>query len=173
MDTYLGYTLDELKLMFSYDQETGKFVNLKTGNRILDFKYAMRDKSGNPNTLYLTRLAVAVVEGDFLDPCYVVRCKDGNLYNLAYSNLMVIHDNEKNPKNEGYKFVETATRGVFHNPTTKMFVVRRGSNQAVYRTFDYKEAVVVRKEWELDKTTHVWDKTVPDWLRLQLMSASS
>ena len=171
MDTYLGYTLDELKLMFSYDQETGKFVNLKTGNRLLDFKYAMRDKSGNPASLLLNRLAVALVEGNFIDPMYVVKFKDNNPYNLTYDNLLVVHNSEKNASVGGYKFVETATRGVFHNPTTKMFVVRRGSNQAVYRTFDYKEAVVVRKEWELDNTIHVWDKTVPDWLRGQLKSA--
>lgn len=165
MDTYLGYTLDELKLMFSYDQETGKFVNLKTGNKVLDFKYSMRDKSGKPVSLLLNRLAVAIVEDSFIDPLYVVKFKDSNPYNLAYDNLLVVHDSERNPSLGGYKFVETATRGIYHNPTTKMFVVRRGSNQAVYRTFDYKEAVVVRKDWEADRLHHVWDKTVPDWLR--------
>lgn len=173
MDTYLGYTLDELKLMFSYDQETGKFVNLKTGNRILDFKVSMRTKEGDCSSLSLNRLAVAIVEDDFPEPDYVVKFKDSNPYNLTYSNLVVVHESENNTRySQDYKFVETATRGVYHNPVTKMFVVRRGRNQAVYRTYDYKEAVVVRKEWEIDPKTHIWDKTVPYWLKSELSTTN-
>jgi hypothetical protein len=52
------------------------------------------------------------------------------------------------------------------------FVVRRGSKQAVYRTYSYDEAVVVANEWLKDKTIHRWDNSYSSSIKATLESLS-
>jgi len=167
---YQGYTVDELKTKFDYDPHSGRFTNKVTGNYIYDFKTSIRtgDKSKKPTTLSLARVAVAFVEGEFLDDDFVVKNKDDNRFNLAYDNLVVVHRTELNLPLVSSNVVETATEGVFYNHATSTYIVRRGPVQAVYRSPSYMEAVAIRKEWEEDNEIHKWDTTVPLWLRESL-----
>jgi hypothetical protein len=107
---------------------------------------------------------VWLVDGKLVPEGYVVKFKDTNHYNLAYDNLVVVPAGEANKPTDSSKFVETATKGVFYNQETRVFVVRRGAKQAIYRTLDYKVAVAIRKEWELNKSVHRWDNSLPSWV---------
>lgn len=164
---YHGYTVDELKDKFDYEPRSGRFTNKMTGNYIYDFKVSIRsgDKSKKSTTLSLSRVAVAFMEGEFLSEDFVVKYKDDNRYNLTYDNLVVVHKTELNLPVTSSNVVETATEGVFYNHVTSMFIVRRGTLDAIYRTPNYKEAVAVRKEWEENDEIHKWDFTVPLWLK--------
>jgi len=163
-EQYNGFTLGDLKLTFNYDPISGRFINKRTGNLVYDFKMNIRNPEGKSVTLMLPRVAVWLVEGHPVADGYVVKFKDTNHYNLAYDNLVVVPAGEANKPTDNSKFVETATRGVFHNQETGVFVVRRGAKQAIYRTLDYKIAIAVRKEWELNKSVHRWDNSLPDWV---------
>lgn len=166
---YQGYTVDELKTKFDYDPHSGRFTNKVTGNYIYDFKLPTRHKdTKNPTSFMLSRIALAFVEGEFLDDDFVVKYKDDNRYNLAYDNLVVVHMSEVNKPITSLNVVGTATEGVFYNQATSTYIVRRGPLQAVYRSPSYMEAVAIRKEWEEDNEIHKWDTTVPLWLRESL-----
>ena len=163
-DTYHGFTIEDIKASFDYNPVCGKFINKRTGNLVYDFKINIRNPDGKTVTLMLPRVAVWLVDGRLVAEGYVVKFKDTNHYNLAYDNLVVVPAGEVNKPTDNSKFVETATKGVFYNQETRVFVVRRGAKQAIYRTLDYKVAVAIRKEWELDKTVHRWDNSLPDWV---------
>ena len=163
-DTYHGFTIEDIKASFDYNPVCGKFINKRTGNLIYDFKINIRNPDGKTVTLMLPRVAVWLVDGRLVAEGYVVKFKDTNHYNLAYDNLVVVPAGEANKPTDNSKFVETATKGVFYNQETRVFVVRRGAKQAIYRTLDYKVAVAIRKEWELDKSVHRWDNSLPDWV---------
>jgi len=163
-DTYHGFTIEDIKASFDYNPVCGKFINKRTGNLVYDFKVNIRNPDGKTVTLMLPRVAVWLVDGRLVAEGYVVKFKDTNHYNLAYDNLVVVPAGEANKPTDNSKFVETATKGVFYNQETRVFVVRRGAKQAIYRTLDYKVAVAIRKEWELDKTVHRWDNSLPSWV---------
>lgn len=165
MGSYLGFSRDDLVAMFDYDPIEGIFTRKSDGRKLLDFKYACRDSQGNSVTLYLHRVACVLVDNLFLSDDDCVRFKDGNRFNMAYDNLVVAKRAGDNEPVSEHKYVETATEGVFYNPKSQLFVVRRGATQAIYRTFSYKEAIFVRKEWELDNKVHRYDFTMPDWFK--------
>ena len=163
-ESYLGFTIEDIKSSFDYDPDSGRFTNKRTGSLIYDFKINIRNPEGRSVTLMLPRVAVWLVDGKLVAEGYVVKFKDTNHYNLTYDNLVVVPAGEANKPTDNSKFVETATQGIFYNQETRVFVVRRGPKQAIYRTFDYKVAVAVRKEWELNKSVHRWDNSLPNWV---------
>lgn len=163
-DSYQGFTIEDIRSSFDYEPVCGKFINKKTGNLIYDFKINIRNPAGKTVTLMLPRVAVWLVDGKLVPEGYVVKFKDTNHYNLSYDNLVVVTAGEANKPVGDSKFVETATQGVFYNQETRVFVVRRGAKQAIYRTLDYKVAVAIRKEWELNKSVHRWDNSLPSWV---------
>ena len=163
-DSYQGFTIEDIRSSFDYEPICGKFINKKTGNLIYDFKINIRNPTGKTVTLMLPRVAVWLVDGKLVPEGYVVKFKDTNHYNLSYDNLVVVPIGEHNKTSDKGKFVETATQGVFYNQETRVFVVRRGAKQAIYRTLDYKVAVAIRKEWELNKSVHRWDNSLPSWV---------
>ena len=163
-ETYFGFTIEDMESIFDYDPVCGKFMNKRTGNLIYDFKFNIRNPENKPVNLMLARVAVWFVDGKLVSEDCVVKFKDTNHYNLAYDNLVVVPIGEHNKTSDKGKFIETATKGVFYNQETRVFVVRRGAKQAIYRTLDYKVAVAIRKEWELDKSVHRWDNSLPSWV---------
>ena len=163
MDRYMGFTRDELSAYLDYNPVSGRFIRKRDNHRLTDYRYDCRNPQGKRISLYLNRVAIFLVDGRVVKPDELVRFKDSNEYNLAYDNLVVVKKSEDNKITDEYKFVETATKGVFFNQTTGVYVVRRGPQQAIYRTDSYKEAISIRKEWEQDKTIHRWDKTTPKW----------
>ena len=163
-DSYQGFTIEDIKSSFDYEPVCGKFINKKTGALIYDYRVCVRNPEGKVVTLTLSRVAVWLVDGKLVPEGDVVKFKDTNHYNLAYDNLVVVPAGEANKPTDNGKFVETATKGVFYNQETRVFVVRRGAKQAIYRTLDYKVAVAIRKEWELNKSVHRWDNSLPSWV---------
>ena len=163
-DLYQGFTLEELKALLDYDPDSGRFVVKKTGLVVTDNKLKVRNPEKKSVTLMLSRVAVWLVEEVPVEDDFVVKFKDSDPDNLAYDNLVVVAKCDSNKPLTDQSNMETATKGVFFLPKYNYFVVRRGPTQAVYRTFEYKEAIAIRKEWEKDKTIHRWDRTVPSHL---------
>ena len=177
-EKYQGFTYKELNDKFSYDPVEGRFYSKKTG-KLLDSTKGGRMYLGvriadEIISLQPAKVAMILVDQYFPKDDERVVFKDNDNLNFAYTNLKIIkkRDSALFAKNS-VKHTAYATSqvgpdgeaitvdGVFKIEPTGYFVVRRGSDQAVYRSYDFEEAVAIRKEWELDNTIHRWDKTMP------------
>lgn len=168
--SYKGYTIEEIKSLLDYDPETGVFKSKKTGKELVGRDFSTR-KEGTKEIIkfWLARVAVMFVNDDYIDDKDRVTYKDGDIYNLKADNLVVVpyekvyQNKSNNPTNY---YLETEHEHVFVGSLNKMFVVRRGVDQAIYRTYNKEEAVAVRDRWlESGKTLHEWDKSTPKWFR--------
>lgn len=168
--SYKGYTIEEIKSLLDYDPETGVFKSKKTGKELVGRDFSTR-KEGTKEIIkfWLARVAVMFVNDDYIDDKDRVTYKDGDIYNLKADNLVVVpyekvyQNKSNNPTNY---YLETEHEHVFVGSLNKMFVVRRGVDQAIYRTYNKEEAVAVRDRWlESNKTLHEWDKSTPKWFR--------
>lgn len=168
--TYKGYTIEQLKSIVEYDPDTGIFKSKKTGKELVNRDFTHRDEETKVvSCLRLSRVAIMFMTDDYIDDKDRVSFKDGDPYNLIYSNLVVVpyetiyQNKTNNPTNV---YLETEHEHVFVGSLNKMFVVRRGVDQAIYRTYNKEEAVAVRDRWlESNKTLHEWDKSTPKWFR--------
>lgn len=168
--TYKGYTIEQLKSIVEYDPDTGIFKSKKTGKELVNRDFTHRDEETKVvSCLRLSRVAIMFMTDDYIDDKDRVSFKDGDPYNLIYSNLVVVpyetiyKNKTNNPTNV---YLETEYEHVFVGSLNKMFVVRRGVDQAIYRTYDKNEAVAVRDRWFASgKTWHEWDKFTPKWYR--------
>lgn len=162
---YLGYSLEDINSLLHYNPETGKFTSKISGKEIVDRNFSYRDRKTNKVACFnLARVAVMLVEGRYLGKDDLVACKDGDRYNLAYSNLVVATKKECHPTRNDEKptYLETDEEHIFMKSDTRLFVVRRGPEQAIYRTYSKEEAVEVRDRWlDSGKILHEWDKTMP------------
>lgn len=165
-EDYKGFTHKELDSKFSYDPNSGKIYNKKSG-KLMDSTrqgslYIGIRRGTEVITLSSARVALILEKNLFLKQGETIRFKDGDNLNLKIDNILVI---EVGQNNTGKTFVEepysvaTATKGVYQIMPKGFFVARRGPTQAIYRTNSYEEAVKIRKEWEKDKTIHRWDAT--------------
>lgn len=167
-DKYQGFTYKELNDKFSYDPVEGRFYSKKTG-KLLDSTKGGKMYLGiriadKIISLQPAKVAMILVDQYFPKDDERVVFKDNDNLNFAYTNLKIIkkRDSALFAKNSiKHTAYATAVDGVFKIEPTGYFVVRRGSDQAVYRSYDFEEAVAIRKEWELDNTIHRWDKTMP------------
>lgn len=168
--TYKGYTIEEIKSFVDYDPDTGIFKSKISGKELVDRAFSVRHPvTKKIDRLYLSRVAVILSTDDYLDDEDRVTFKDGDPYNNKLDNLVVVPYEEvyqnktNNPTNV---YLETEHEHVFVGSLNKMFVVRRGVDQAIYRTYNKEEAVAVRDRWlESGKTLHEWDKSTPKWFR--------
>lgn len=168
--TYKGYTIEEIKTLLDYDPDTGVFKSKKSGKELVDRAFAVRHPvTKKVDRLYLSRVAIMLSTDEYLDEEDRVTFKDGDPYNYKLDNLVVVpfkevyQNKSNNPTNV---YLETEYEHVFVGSLSKMFVVRRGNDQAVYRTYSKEEAVAVRDRWlESNKTLHEWDKSTPKWFR--------
>jgi hypothetical protein len=167
--TYVGYTLDQIKNIFYYDPDTGKFTSKVSGKEIVDKSFTYRNpKTGKVVCFNLSRVAMMLMTDDYLHPSDKVLCKDGDRYNLAYSNLSVVDHKGTYPKRNTDKncYLETDEEHIFYGTLSRLFVVRRGPEQAVYRTYSKQKAVEVRDRWlESGMILHEWDDTMPVMFR--------
>lgn len=171
--TYQGYTIEQLKEIVDYNKNTGVFVSKKTNKELIDRKFAYRDtKTKKVISLYLPRIAIMFTTDDYLDDKDRVTFKDGDVYNLKIDNLVVVPYKEiyqnkvNNPTNT---YLETEYEHVYVGTLNKLFVVRRNSDQAIYRTYSKEEAVAVRDRWlESGKTLHELDNFCPKWYKKML-----
>lgn len=168
--TYKGYTIEEIKSLLDYDPDTGVFKSNKTGKELVGKDFSTR-KEGTKEIIkfWLSRVAVMFITDDYIDDKDRVTYKDGDIYNLKADNLVVVpyekiyQNKANNPTNY---YLETEHEHVFVGSLNKLYVVRRGVDQAIYRTYDKNEAVAVRDRWlSSGKTLHEWDKFTPKWYR--------
>jgi hypothetical protein len=171
--TYKGYTLEEIRSLIEYDPDSGIFTS-KRGNKVLvDRVYSVRHpETKKLDKLYLSRLAVMMSESRYLDEGDRVTFRDGDPYNNKLDNLVVVPFKEvyqKRVNNPTNTYLETEHEHVYVGSLNRLFVVRRGVNQSVYRTYSKDEAVVVRDRWlESDRTLNEWDSFTPKWYKKML-----
>lgn len=162
---YLGYTLDDLHSILHYDPDKGEFTSKRTGKTVTDIKFSYRHpKTRKVASFHLHRVAVMMMKDDYLKDDDKVVCKDGDRYNLKYSNLVVVDHQGSYPKQNLDKnyYLETDEDHIFVGTLNKLFVVRRNPDQAIYRTYSKQKAVEVRDRWlESGKVLHEWDETMP------------
>lgn len=162
---YLGYTVDDLKSILYYDPDTGEFTSKVSGKVVVDKTFTYRNPVTKKVVCFnLSRVAIMIMTDDYLDPKDKVQCKDGDRYNLKYSNLVVVDHKGIYPKRNIEKnyYLETEEEHIYVGTLNKLFVVRRGPEQAVYRTYNKQKAIEVRDRWlESGKTLHEWDETMP------------
>ena len=168
IEKYQGFTYKELNDKFSYDPVEGRFYSKKTG-KLLDSTKGGKMYLGiriadEIISLQPAKVAMILVDQYFPKDDERVVFKDNDNLNFVYTNLKIIkkRDSALFAKNSvKHTAYATAVDGVFKIEPTGYFVARRGSDQAVYRSYDFEEVVAIRKEWELDNTIHRWDKTMP------------
>jgi signal peptidase I len=171
--TYKGYTLEEIKSMLDYDPDSGIFKSKISGKVLIDRTFSTRHPVTRiADKLYLSRVAVMIGRDDYLKEGDRVTFKDGDPYNNKLDNLVVVSFKEiyknkaNNPTNT---YLETEYEHVYVGSLNRLFVVRRNSNQGIYRTYDKEEAVAVRDRWiESGKVLHEWDNFTPKWYKTML-----
>lgn len=167
--SYMGYTLDQIKTFVDYNPDTGKFTSKVSGKELVDIRFSFRDRRTNKVVGFsLPRLAIMLIEGRYLDDEDKVVSKDGDRYNLIYSNLVVVDAAGTQPKwnSEKNSYLETDEDHIFYGTKTRVFVVRRGPEQSIYRTYSKEKAVEVRDRWlESGMTLNEWDETMPTIFR--------
>jgi hypothetical protein len=168
--TYKGYTIEQIKELLHYDPETGEFISKRSGKNLVGRDFSHRvDGTKEIVKFWLARVAVMFINDDYIDDKDRVVYKDKDIYNLKADNLVVVPYREvyvKENNDPVNRYYETEEDYIFVGSMSKLFVVRRGPEQAVYRTYDKQEAIDVRNRWlESDKTLHEWDNFIPKWYK--------
>ena len=164
--TYKGYTIEQIKTLVDYDPCSGLFKSKVSGKELIGRDFSYRERGSSVVTKFqLARLAIMFIKDDYLDDNDRVTYKDGDIYNLKGDNLVVVpfkevyQNKSNNPTNT---YLETEYEHVYVGTLNKLFVVRRGPDQAIYRTYSKEEAVAVRDRWiESGKTLHELDDFYP------------
>jgi hypothetical protein len=168
--TYKGYTIEELKSYVDYDPLTGIFVSKVSNKELIDRAFSIRHpETKKVDRLYLSRVAIMFHTDDYLDDKDRVVFKDNDPYNNKIENLSVVTYREvyQNKTNTGKnEYLETEYPHIFVGTMNRLFVVRRGSEQGIYRTYDKEEAVAVMNRWlDSGKVLHEWDSFTPKWYK--------
>lgn len=168
-DNYKGYTIKELMTILDYDKETGIFKSLISGKELVDRTFSYRDVvTKKVVNFQLARVAYMIGSGKYLEDDERVIYKDGDVYNLKYDNLVVVPYKDMYKKNNSIKneYLETDEDHIWVGTINRMFVVRRGKDQSIYRTYNKQEAIGVRDRWlESGKKLNEFDRFLPLWYR--------
>ena len=181
-DNYKGYTVKELMTILDYDKETGIFKSMVSGKELVGYGVA---EAAMPHRTFsyrepvskkvinfqLARVAYMIGSGCCIEDKERITYKDGDVYNLKYDNLVLVSYNEmyKKPNSVKNEYLETDEEHIWVGSINRMFVVRRGSTQSVYRTYDKQEAVAVRDRWLASgKKLNEFDRFIPKWCRESL-----
>jgi hypothetical protein len=71
-------------------------------------------------------------------------------------------DNSTKSNSDTNIFLETDEEHIFYGTLSRLFVVRRGPEQSIYRTYSKQEAIEVRDRWLASgKVLNEWDATMP------------
>lgn len=176
MITYKGFTRDELITRFIYNPVSGEFFSGKRKTLITAMNKGRLVLSVRRGSMVFNlsraKVALMIMGGRLPEKDEMIKFIDGDCNNTAYSNISIIKskDNVVHRPSVVYSTVETSCDGVHQLLPKGYYVVRRGNTQAIYRTYDFDEAVAVRKEWEKDKTIHRWDKTMPSYYMPDMVS---
>ena len=159
---YLGMTQEDYDEYFIYDKDNGILLGKKTGSRLgsptehgLITSIRVKKKV---KTVYIGKLCYFLNHNVNMSSGSKIKYLDDDYTNLRPNNLKLVGKVNIRVQSGRFLVKETETKGVFFNPNNNHFVVRRGDEQAVYRTLSYQEAVALRLEWESDKSIHRWDR---------------
>lgn len=159
---YLNMTKKDFNDYFIYDKDKGVLIGKKSGKKvgsptehglITSIRVKKRVK-----TVYVGKLCYFLHHNIDMSVGGKIKYLDGDYTNLRPDNLKLVGKVNVNAEPGRFPMKETETKGVFFNPNNNQFVVRRGDEQAVYRTLSYQEAVAIRLEWESDNSIHRWDR---------------
>lgn len=163
MATYLGLTKEQWEQIYRYDTTEGKVYSVDTG--VLVGKetptglVVKRRMEHTVKSVSLGRLCYFLIHNEDLDIRYLIKYSDGDIHNLKPDNLVVTKDKVR--VNEYYyagrQKVVPVDRFIVYNPNSNQYIVRRGVNQAIYRSYSLNEAISIRNEWESDNSIHKWD----------------
>jgi hypothetical protein len=167
--TYLGLSLNDLNDLFFYDsrekvvklRRTGKSIGTDSGNGLI---YKMRVEN-KVLSISLGKLTHILYHQSILDKYDKIKYKDGDYTNLDPDNLVVVRKVLHSSREDRVDPMIFVDRRIFYNSNSGQYVVRRGSKQAIYRTFSKDEAISIRNEWESDNSIHKWDKTVEKYAK--------
>jgi hypothetical protein len=167
---YKGYTIDQIKELLDYDPETGEFTSKRSGKTLIGRDFSHRvDGTKEITKFWLARVAVMFVKNDYVDDKDRVVYKDKDIYNLKADNLVVVPYNQvymKDANDPVNRYYETEEEHIYVGSMNRLFVVRRGPEQAIYRTYSKQEAIEVRDRWlQSGKILHEWDATMPEIFR--------
>lgn len=172
MKDYNGFSIEDLKTRLEYDPDKGTFTSKATKKVIVDKEYKVRHPvTKKTSTLQLARVAVMFMTNDFVEDSKKIKFKDGDPWNLKYDNLVVMTPKEfmtsLYSNNYGKnQYLETEHPHVYVGTMNRLFVVRRSSDQAVYRTYSKEEAFAVADRWlESGKKLHENDGFIPKWYK--------
>ena len=175
--TYQGMSQDDLKKKYIYNPLTGEFFNKQSGQLItstirgrpvIAIRYGDR-----VSTLSMAKVALMIMDNRSVSKDEYIKFIDKDCSNLKYSNLSVMSKKTINLTQDHTNFSSEPTghkrvfvvKGTLNSDPSKVvskyFVVRRGPEQAVYRTKDYDHAVDIAEEWLKDNSIHRWDDTYP------------
>ena len=167
--TYKNYTIKELMTILDYDKETGIFKSMVSGKELVDRTFSYRDVvTKKVINFQLARVAYMIGSGNYLEGSQRIIYKDGDVYNLKYDNLVVVNYNEmyKKPNSVKNEYLETDEDHIWVGSINRMFVVRRGPTQSIYKTYNKQEAIGVRDRWLASgKTINEFDRFIPKWCR--------
>lgn len=169
MLTYLNLTLTELDDYFNYDRDRGKVYLRRSGKLI-----TTSNKSGlvagirvgdKVTKLSVGKMCYFMIHQTPIGNGDKIIYLDGQYTNLRPNNL----ERVKYVAPEDFiprPAVVEVDRRIFFSPAEGYYILRRNSDQASYCSFDLKEVISVRDEWEKDKTIHRWDKFVGKYAEL-------
>lgn len=163
-DTYKGFTVADLFLMFEYDQETGNLIwregyrnaGKPAGGIVNGSKTVYVRRDGKQITLSASRIVWAIHTGNFPPKDKIVWCKDGDKGNTTFGNLEVISRDqihakrEPRAKREPLRFMNTIVEGVKKDRKDFQFVAFGQKDEVLLRTPDENEARYARWTWEAE-----------------------
>ena len=168
-DNYKGYTVKELMTILDYDKETGIFKSMVSGKELVDRTFSYREPvSKRVINFQLARVAYMIGSDNYMEDSERITYKDGDFYNLKYDNLSLVSYKElyKKPNSIKNEYLETDEDHIWVGSINRMFVVRRGPTQSVYRTYNKQEAIGVRDRWLASgKELNEFDRFIPKWCR--------
>lgn len=166
-DRYLGWTVEELKDRFDYDECEGFVVDKETGSTVgYNSQDGLKVKVKHPVTgavkeLSVGRVAVMLLTGSFLDSRLQVSYADGNYFNLENANLVVVKKGSNAHKKKVNNVIPTEHEGIFYHMENGFYIVRRGPKQSIFRSFSLKDCVAVYKRWRNNENLNEWDDWMP------------
>lgn len=163
-DTYKGYTVADLFLMFEYDPQTGNLLwrdgyrnaGKVAGGVVNQTKtvYVRRDKS--QVVLSVPRIIWAIHTGRFPPKGKIIWYTDGDRTNTRFENLELISRNEihlkRKPrsKEQELRYMNTRVEGVKKDRNDYNFVAFGEKEEILLRTPDENEARYARWAWEAE-----------------------
>lgn len=161
MLTYLNLTLSDLEDYFKYERDTGRVYLRRSGKLVTScnsYGLVSGIRQGDKIIkLSMGKMCYFMIHQVSVDSSDKIIYLDKDYTNLKPNNLELVK--YVAPEEPVFRLpVVEVDRRIFYSPTEGYYILRRNRNQASYCSYDLKEVISVRDEWELDNSIHKWDK---------------